>query len=193
MINVKLKKIETGIEKKLDTSEDRANSQFVFLALGSNLNSKFGSRVINLEIAKLLLISNGVEIVDSSSYYESLSYPLIKDPKFINCVIKARTKLTPIQLIKKLLKIEKFIGRIKKKKNTPRVCDIDIIDFKGLIINNKKSFNLTIPHKLAHKRSFVLFPLLEISSKWRHPKLLINIKQLINSLKVIRFNYIKKI
>ena len=116
MINVKLKKIETGIEKKLDTSEDRANSQFVFLALGSNLNSKFGSRVINLEIAKLLLISNGVEIVDSSSYYESLSYPLIKDPKFINCVIKARTKLTPIQLIKKLLKIEKFIGRIKKKK-----------------------------------------------------------------------------
>ena len=117
MIKEKSKKTGIGIGKKQDTSEDRVSSQYIYLALGSNLSSKFGSKITNLEVAKLLLISKGVEIIESSSYYESLSYPLINDPKFINCVVKAKTRLTPIKLIITLLKIEKFIGRIKKKKN----------------------------------------------------------------------------
>jgi 2-amino-4-hydroxy-6-hydroxymethyldihydropteridine diphosphokinase len=37
-------------------------------------------------------------------------------------------------LIKEINLIEKKMGRIKSKKNDPRVCDIDIIDFKGMII-----------------------------------------------------------
>ena len=38
-----------------------------------------------------------------------------------------------LKLIKEIILIEKKIGRIKSKKNDPRVCDIDIIDFNGLI------------------------------------------------------------
>ena len=54
--------------------------------------------------------------------------------------------------------IEVKLGRKKAAKNSPRVCDIDIIDFNGLILNDK----LNLPHKMMHKRSFVLFPLFEI-------------------------------
>ena len=76
-------------------------------------------------------------------------------------------------------KIEKKIGRIRKKKNDPRVCDIDIIDFKGLIMN--KDF-IKIPHPKCHLRNFVLYPILQIDSKWIHPILGKNVKFLIKKL-----------
>ena len=80
------------------------------MSLGSNLESEFGSRLKNLEIAQLLIISKNIDIIDRSSYYETISYPNKKNPKFINCVIKINTKLTPNKLLNVLLKIEKVIG-----------------------------------------------------------------------------------
>ena len=59
--------------------------------------------------------------------------------------------------------IEKKIGRIKTEKNAPRVIDIDIIDFKGIIIDTDK---LILPHPKSHLRSFVLYPILEIDHKF---------------------------
>ena len=69
-------------------------------------------------------------------------------------------------LLIKLKKIEKAIGRIKTKKNAPRVCDIDIIDFNKKILDSK---NLVIPHPKSHLRNFVLYPLEEIEPGWIHP------------------------
>ena len=68
---------------------------------------------------------------------------------------------------------------LNQKKNDPRVCDIDIIDFNGLIIDKK---DLQIPHKKCHLRNFVLFPILEIDSEWVHPINQKNVKFLINKL-----------
>ena len=78
--------------------------------------------------------------------------------RFENVTI--RTPLDKIKLI------EKKIGRLKTKKNDPRVCDIDIIDFKGLILKKKK---LRTPHPKMHLRNFVLYPLREIEPNWTHP------------------------
>ena len=63
-------------------------------------------------------------------------------------------------------KIEKKIGRIKSQKNQPRVCDIDIIDYNGLILTSSK---LQVPHPRMHKRNFVLYPLKDVSPEWQHP------------------------
>ena len=54
--------------------------------------------------------------------------------------------------------IETKLGRRKYPKNSPRVCDIDIIDYDGLVLNDK----LSLPHARMHERNFVLFPLFEI-------------------------------
>ncbi|MDA8822819.1 2-amino-4-hydroxy-6-hydroxymethyldihydropteridine diphosphokinase, partial [Candidatus Pelagibacter bacterium] len=75
--------------------------------------------------------------------------------------------------------IEKKFGRIRSKKNDPRACDIDIIDFNGLIIEND---NLKIPHEKCHLRNFVLYPILQIDSEWVHPIIRKNVKFLINNL-----------
>ena len=67
------------------------------------------------------------------------------------------------ELIKKIKLIEKKMGRLKAKKNDPRIIDIDIIDFKGLLID---SGELILPHPKAHLRNFVLYPILVIYPKW---------------------------
>jgi len=193
MIKEKLKKTEIGIGKNLDFSEKQANNKYIYLALGSNLSSVFGSKIKNLEIAQLFLINIGIEIIDRSSYFESKSYPDSSYPNFINCIIKVKTNHTPSKLLNEILKVEKKIGRIRKIKNEPRVCDIDIIDYKGRVIKKTKKPILTIPHEFLHKRSFVLLPLSEINPNWIHPKLHINITQLLNNLNKGDFNSIKKI
>jgi 7,8-dihydro-6-hydroxymethylpterin-pyrophosphokinase len=71
--------------------------------------------------------------------------------------------------------------KIRKKKgpkNSPRECDIDIIDFNKVIFKDK----LILPHKMMHLRNFVLVPLFEIEKKWTHPITKIQIKKLIFSL-----------
>jgi len=82
-------------------------------------------------------------------------------------------------LLNEISLIEKKMGRTRVKKNDPRVCDIDIIDFNGLII---KKNNLKIPHERSHLRNFVLYPIMEIDSKWVHPIIKKNVKILINNL-----------
>ena len=74
--------------------------------------------------------------------------------------------------------IEKQLGRKRSLKNAPRVCDIDIIDFRKKNLKKK----LILPHPRMHKRNFVLIPLFELNKDWKHPVLKENIKTLILSL-----------
>ena len=85
--------------------------------------------------------------------------------------------------------IEAKLGRKKTPKNSPRVCDIDIIDFDGLVIKDK----LNLPHPRMHERNFVLLPLFEIEKEWVHPIKKVNIKKLILSLSNKDIRSIKQI
>ena len=168
---------------KQGTSENQV--KIIYLGIGSNL----GRRIKNIEKAKLLLIENNINFVSISSYYETPSWPNPKNPKFINIVLKIKTSLKPFELLNLCKLIEIKLGRKNSPKNSPRECDIDIIDFNGLILQDK----LILPHKMMHKRSFVLFPLFEIEKKWVHPIKKTNIKKLILSLPDSDIRSIKKI
>tara|TARA_Y100000591_G_C21473609_1_gene516919 strand:- start:123 stop:641 length:519 start_codon:yes stop_codon:yes gene_type:complete len=151
----------------------------IHLNIGSNLSSIHGSRYDNILIAVQLLIETNLKIKKISNFYETPSYPNQKLPKFLNVGILVNKNLNLSKLHKDINLIQKKIGRIKAKKNDPRVIDIDIIDFNGLI---KDSKNLILPHPRAHLRNFVLYPILEIDPKWSHPILKKNAQYLINNL-----------
>tara|TARA_B100000900_G_C20368281_1_gene629310 strand:+ start:120 stop:632 length:513 start_codon:yes stop_codon:yes gene_type:complete len=168
---------------KRDTLEKPV--KVIYLGIGSNI----GNRIIHIEKAKSLLLANNIQIISTSGYYETPSWPNPKNPKFINVVLKAFYEQKPKDLLILCKKIERKLGRRKSERNAPRQCDIDIIDFNGLISKNK----LNLPHKLMHKRNFVLFPLFEIEKDWLHPLLKINIKELIFSLSNKEISSIKKI
>ena len=151
----------------------------IHLNIGSNLNSIHGSRSDNILIAIQLLIEAKIQIKKISNFYETPSYPNQKLPKFLNVGITINENFNLLKLNKEINLIQKKIGKIKKKKNDPRVIDIDIIDFNGLIRDSK---DLILPHPRAHLRNFVLYPILEIDPKWSHPILKKNAQFLINNL-----------
>ena len=168
---------------KQDTSENLVKT--IYLGIGSNL----GNKITNIEKAKSFLLENNINFVSISSYYETQSWPNPRNPKFINIVLKINTLLKPIELLNLCKSIETKLGRKKSPKNSPRECDIDIIDYNGLILKNK----LILPHKMMHKRNFVLMPLFEIEKEWVHPIIRANIKKLILSLPDSDIRSIKKI
>jgi len=172
--------------KKQDTSENLAN--LAYLAIGSNL----GNKVSNIEITKVELEKYKIKILKSSSNYMSESWPDPSMPNYINIVIKIKTSLAPLELLKICNLIELKLGRVRGKKNTPRTCDIDIIDYDKMILNEKNN-KLILPHPRMNKRNFVLLPLFEVDKSWKHPKSMINIVNLINSLPVKDLRSIKQI
>ena len=151
----------------------------IHINIGSNLNSKHGTKFKNISIAINLLIDSKVKIIKISNFYETPSYPNKQLPKFVNIGLLAEYNFNHTKLIKEISLIEKKIGRVKSKKNDPRVCDIDIIDFNGLIKRDKL---LRLPHPRSHTRNFVLYPIKEIDPKWIHPISKKNVDFLINEL-----------
>ena len=166
-----------------DTLENQVKN--IYLGIGSNL----GNRKNNIEKAKFQLIENRIKILKLSNYYESLSWPDPKKPKFINIVIKISTNLTPKKLIKLCKQIETKLGRKKAPKNSPRQCDIDIIDYDEQILKG----SIIFPHPRMHMRNFVLFPLYDLDKNWIHPVSKQSIKSLILSLSNRDIRSIKQI
>ena len=172
----------TGTEKKQDILEKQVEKHLV-LSIGSNLHSSKGDRFYNIKKAVSLLNSNKIKVQKKSSFYETHSYPDKTKPKFINIVIFAKTTLNPQEVLKEALGVEKKLERVRRIKNEPRTCDIDLIDYNGENINIvDDNFNLDVPHAMMIKRSFDLMPLKEIIPNWIHPVYLKKIDHFISLL-----------
>ena len=87
---------------KQDISENQV--KFIYLGIGSNLGNKRN----NIEKTKFKLGQNNIKILQSSSFYESLSWPNPNNPKFLNIVLKISTNFTLPELLKKCKEIEKL-------------------------------------------------------------------------------------
>ena len=138
----------------------------IYLNIGSNLPLEEGGRETNILKAINHLKNLNLNLIKISSFYETPSSPNSSDPKFINLCVKFESNIKVIELLNEIKKIEKQLGRTRFKKNEPRTCDIDIIDFNGEIIKNDE---LVTPHPRLHLRNFVIYPLKEIEPNWSHP------------------------
>ena len=148
--------------------------KFVYLGIGSNL----GNRKKNIENAKSKLIQHDIKLLQSSSYYETASWPNSKYPKYLNIVLRISTSFHQVKLLEICKKIEKSLGRKKAPKYSPRECDIDILDYA----NKQTNKGIKLPHPEMHKRNFVIFPLFEINKNCVHPISQKSIKKIIFSL-----------
>ena len=133
-----------------------------YLSLGSNL----GDRELNLRRATELLECAELRITRRSSVYETEPRDLRNQPWFLNAVIEVETSLFPLQLLHRVLKIEKEMGRRRTVSKGPRNIDIDILLFAGFVISTSQ---LTVPHPRIEERRFVLEPLAELAPDLRHP------------------------
>jgi len=135
----------------------------VYISLGSNQGEKFKY----LQQAIDLIYQKIGNIKSLSKVYTSPALGFEGDT-FFNACICVETDFTPRKLLTELLTIEKKIGRIRTKTKgyESRVIDLDIIFFEDQIVDTK---TLKLPHPEMHNRKFVLLPLQDIASEFKHP------------------------
>jgi len=157
-----------------------------YLGLGTNI----GDRNYFLVKVKKELISCDVLIINSSSIYESKPMYDENQPNFYNQVLEVDIKDNPINLLKKIKKIEENMGRnLFAPKNSQRIIDIDILAIEHLEYEDTQ---LQIPHPLLQERKFVLEPWNEISPNFIIPKIELSVntvyEKLIDTVKLKRIN-----
>ena len=134
------------------------------LMLGGNL----GDVKSNFEIALLELKTDQGSVFKQSSLYQSDPWGDTDQPPFLNQAIWYKTSLEPDKLLEMVLEIENKLGRVRNRKNGPRIMDIDILLIDNQIINQN---NLIVPHPRMHLRRFNIMPLAELIPEWIHPVL----------------------
>ncbi len=133
-----------------------------YLLLGSNMNNP--QRQLSIAIKNITQqIGN---IIRKSKLYTTAAWGNNNQPDFLNQVIIVETNMPALETIEKILAIENKMGRVRTKKNAPRIIDIDILFFNKEIIAEK---NLSVPHPQIENRRFVLVPLNELSPGFTHP------------------------
>ncbi|MDI6733206.1 MAG: 2-amino-4-hydroxy-6-hydroxymethyldihydropteridine diphosphokinase [Planctomycetota bacterium] len=159
----------------------------VYIALGTNLgNKKLNIRRATTSIKQI----KHIYITKISRFYKTIPEGNPHQPNFINAVVEIKTSLTPIQLLNKLLKVEKNMGRMRKKmakRSQPRIIDLDILLYESTV---HRSRGLIIPHPSMHKRRFALEPLCEIAPTLKHPLLNKPVNELLGKLIILPRNYI---
>lgn len=148
----------------------------VYILTGGNV----GKRLINLGNAQKFLEDEIGKIEKSSSIYETAAWGNNDQPDFYNQAHIIKTKLSPEDIMQKILKIEEKMGRVRTFKNAARIIDIDILFFNEEIINKP---GLIIPHAEIANRRFVLEPLNELSPHMIHPRLRKSVKELLSTCK----------
>ena len=134
----------------------------VYLGLGANMDNP--KAALDAAIAKMQ--NNDLRIVQCSSYYKTKPISHIAQDDYLNCVVEAITILSPHELIKHSLQIESLLGRERSIPLGPRVIDIDILTYDGVISDDK---DIILPHSRMQDRLFVLVPFCELNPYYIHP------------------------
>jgi 2-amino-4-hydroxy-6-hydroxymethyldihydropteridine diphosphokinase len=138
--------------------------QTVYLSLGSNL----GDRVNNLTRALTALAGEQLTTKRVSSFFETEPVGYLEQPWFLNIAAAAETLLSPEELLRRCLDVERVLGRVRDIQGGPRTVDIDVLLYGDRSITAE---NLVIPHPRMAERRFVLLPLSEIAPTAIHPVL----------------------
>jgi 2-amino-4-hydroxy-6-hydroxymethyldihydropteridine diphosphokinase len=154
-----------------------------FIGLGTNL----GDRAANYrEAIQRIGHLPETRIVRHSSIYETEPVGDIEGV-FLNGAIEVETEMTAEALMRRLLAIERTMGRKRRRGRRParrkyraRVIDLDLLFFDKETVATP---SLTVPHPRLQERRFVLAPMAELAPALIHPKLNVSISELLAGLK----------
>jgi 2-amino-4-hydroxy-6-hydroxymethyldihydropteridine diphosphokinase len=134
------------------------------LGLGSNV----GQRRAHLQAAADALRKAGIEVLLSSSVYDTDPVGEILDqPSFLNACLLVKTALQPLPLLDVVKDLEADLGRqADSRRHGPRAIDIDILMLGELEMKHER---ITLPHQQVLARRFVLIPALELDMQMCTP------------------------
>ncbi|MDE1882949.1 MAG: 2-amino-4-hydroxy-6-hydroxymethyldihydropteridine diphosphokinase [Rhodospirillales bacterium] len=153
----------------------------ILIAIGANMPGTDGMTPVEIceAAAGAIRAIPGLSFVALSPWYRTKPIPASGQPDYCNGMIRMNGALDPVELLRRLQDIEARFGRERSVPNAPRTLDLDIIDMTGMI---RATPDPVLPHPRAHLRAFVLRPLLDVASSWRHPVLRKNVTTLLAEL-----------
>ena len=148
----------------------------VFIGIGSNLGDRQENCIRAVELMDRMA---DCRITGYSDWYLTKPVGVEGQEWYVNGVVSLTTDISPQDLLKRLLKIEANMGRIRIERWGPRSIDLDILMFGQEIIQES---NLKIPHPRMHLRRFVLEPMTQLAPNLVHPELGLSMKVLLENL-----------
>ena len=135
-----------------------------YLGLGSNI----GDRRAYLDAAARALPLHAIEVLASSSVYETEPVGLVlAQRQFFNVCLRILTELAPESLLEACKEVERDVGRARSGvRHGPRAIDVDVLLLGDLEFESER---LSLPHAEVSSRRFVLVPLLELDPELALP------------------------
>jgi 2-amino-4-hydroxy-6-hydroxymethyldihydropteridine diphosphokinase len=127
-----------------------------YVALGANLGDACAT--VSWAMDQLATLAD-TTVLRCSSLYRTDPVEAT-GPDFINAVVAINTRLTAVELLGQLQRLEHSAGRQRSYKNAPRTLDLDLLLYGDSCINSPV---LVVPHPRMFERAFVLVPLAEIA------------------------------
>jgi 2-amino-4-hydroxy-6-hydroxymethyldihydropteridine diphosphokinase len=127
-----------------------------------------GDRRAALEAAVAALPRHGVEVLGSSSVYETEPVgEVLEQRDFLNACVRVETALEPEALLDACKAVERELGREPGgRRHGPRPIDVDVLLLGD---GEHRSERLVLPHPEVTSRRFVLVPLLELDRELALP------------------------
>jgi 2-amino-4-hydroxy-6-hydroxymethyldihydropteridine diphosphokinase len=128
-----------------------------FLGLGSNMGDRMGR--LEMAVKELRNLDPALSV---SPVYETapLGGPDGQE-RFLNCVVRLETTMTPRQLLATASRLEELAGRVRTVRNGPRTLDVDVLLVGDLSVCEP---DFVVPHPRMFERGFVLAPLEDLDA-----------------------------
>ena len=129
----------------------------VWLGVGGNL----GDSVRRFQrLCRYLDRQSDLRLMESSPILINPPFGYLDQPDFANAVLRIRTSLPPLRLLRRILEIERRFGRRRSFQDAPRTLDIDLLFYGGRRIEDPP--RLRVPHPGWKQRASVLWPLAQM-------------------------------
>lgn len=135
--------------------EEPAPALDAVIGLGANL----GSPEETLRQAAAELARAG-DLIAVSALYRTLPVGGPPQPDFLNAAVRLCFRGGPLELLERLLAIERLAGRERRERWGPRCLDLDILWIRG---PRFVTDGLEVPHVRLRERPFALRPLLDVA------------------------------
>ena len=139
----------------------------ILIGIGSNMPGPWGTPEETVARVPLELDRGPLRVSRVSRPVRTSPFGVTDQPAFTNAALAIDTALAPSALLLHLQALERRAGRHREIRWGPRTLDLDLLDYRGLVRDDRSG--LVLPHPGIAERPFVLIPIIEIAPAWRHP------------------------